>query len=311
MSYNIPSFQSILERFSRLRQAPIGGGRAPHKPLLILLMLGRHQRGDRGAASFQAIREPLEELLRDFGPPTAAAPDVVNPFWRLQNDEGRIWEVRDSSGTRVAETVSPPTIGTLLERDARGNFAGDLCDAFKAHPEYLSCLASHLLAAHFPPSLHEAICATAGIDVPEGIPEEPIDLTNPRDPQFRARIIRAYEYRCAITGWDLRVGHSLAGLEAAHIKWHIAGGPSTEQNGIALNSLFHKLFDLGVFTLSLAEEVPLVLVSQEANGGDSVRDYLIGRHGRPIREPQNPDWLPLREFITWHHQEVFKAPARR
>src|SRR5262249_41083279 len=109
MSYDTPSFQIILERFSRLRQAPLGGGRAPHKPLLILLMLGRHQRGEREAVPFRKIREPLANLLRDFGPPTTGTPDVVNPFWRLQNDEGRVWEVTDSIGGRVAEAVSPPT----------------------------------------------------------------------------------------------------------------------------------------------------------------------------------------------------------
>ena len=131
MSYDVPNFQSILERFSRLRQASVGGGRAPHKPLLILLMIGRHQRGERGPAFFQSIREPLENLLRDFGPPSSGRPDVANPFWRLQNDEGRVWEVRDSSGGRIAETTTPPTIGMLVERESRGNFTGDLCDAFR------------------------------------------------------------------------------------------------------------------------------------------------------------------------------------
>lgn len=134
---------------------------------------------------------------------------------------------------------------------------------------------------------------------------------NPRDPGFRLRIIRAYEYRCAITGWDLRVGHTVSRvLEAAHVKRHVAGGPSVELNGIALNSLFHKLFDLGVFTLSLDDQIPLVLVSQEAHGGHSVRDHLLASHGKPMRKPQNPAWLPAREFIEWHQREVFKQPAR-
>jgi len=163
----------------------------------------------------------------------------------------------------------------------------------------LGLVAGEILA-HFSPSLHEDICRAVALDVSEGVPEEPANSTNPRDPTFCSRIIRAYEYRCAITGWDLRVGHSLAGLEAAHLKWHVAGGSSTERNGIALNSLFHKLFNLGVFTLSLDDDVPLVLVSQEANGGDSVRDPLLGCHRKPIRKPQDQQWLPSREFIDWH-----------
>ncbi len=39
-------------------------------------------------------------------------------------------------------------------------------------------------------------------------------------------------------------------IEAAHIKWHQAGGPDIEQNGIALCSMHHKLFDRGVFTIT-------------------------------------------------------------
>jgi HNH endonuclease len=39
------------------------------------------------------------------------------------------------------------------------------------------------------------------------------------------------------------------GLEAAHIKWFQARGPDVVQNGLALCSLHHKIFDLGAFTV--------------------------------------------------------------
>jgi putative restriction endonuclease len=212
-AYGELSFEDIRARFATLRQAPVGGGRAPHKPLLILLMLGRYQGGKCGPATFQEIRESLAGLLRDFGPPSVGTPDVSNPFWRLQNDEGRIWEVRDSYGSTIAETVAPPTIGTLVERDARGNFPADLSRAFQVHPEYISRLATHILRAHFPPSLHEDICNEVEIHyVPDSASEETEqDNSTPRDPGFRTRIIRAYEHRCVISGWDLRIGNSPAG----------------------------------------------------------------------------------------------------
>jgi putative restriction endonuclease len=98
-------------------------------------------------------------------------------------------------------------------------------------------------------------------------------------------------------------------LEAAHIKWHIAGGPSIEPNGLALNSLHHKLFDLGAFTLS-NDKVPKILISREVHGGDFARQMLIELHGKPIRQPQDLAWLPGAEFILWHHKEVFKGDAR-
>ena len=110
---------------------------------------------------------------------------------------------------------------------------------------------------------------------------------NRLDAEFRPRIIRAYEHRCAATSWDLRIGHTDAGLEAAHIKWHTVGGPSVETNGIALNSLHHKLFDLGAFTLSLYDPIPHILVSREVHGGDAARELLIGLHGKAMRPPQD------------------------
>ena len=51
-----------------------------------------------------------------------------------------------------------------------------------------------------------------------------------------------------------------------------------EANGIALNALHHKLFDLGAFTLSL-DEVPRILVSREVHGGDFARQFLVDLHG--------------------------------
>ena len=71
-----------------------------------------------------------------------------------------------------------------------------------------------------------------------------------RDPNFRANVLRAYEYRCAVCGFDVRLGPSPVALEAAHIKWHQAGGPDLEVNGLALCVLHQRLFDRGAFTLS-------------------------------------------------------------
>lgn len=310
MSYDVPGLSEIFRRFADLRQAPTGDGkRMPHKPLLILFMLGRVQRGDLEPAKFAVLRKPLEELLARFGPPSP--PNARDPFWRLQNDEGKIWRVRDGLGARVAEGTSPPSIGLLVERGAAGCFTPDLCEAFRLHPQYAAKLAARLLAENFPPSLHEDIAAAVGVDLDdEEIPEAAKQERQARDPEFRSRILTAYEYRCAITGWDLRVGNTSAGIEAAHIRWHVAGGPSEERNGLALNALHHKLFDLGVFTLSHEHEVPLVLVSRNAHGGDAVADLLLRFHRQPIRPPQDPSWFPDREYIRWHRREVFKGEPR-
>lgn len=311
MNYKTPNLSEILNLFDGLRQAPTGDGkRMPHKPLLILLMLGRAQRGDFEPVKFEVVRTQLEDLLRRFGPPSS--PNAVNPFWRLQNDAGgKIWQVRDEHGARVAESVTPPTIRQLEESGSCGGFAPALQSAFRAHANYITSLAAKILGENFPESLHEDIAAAVGLDLRgASIPEATSESKTPRDPGFRSRILTAYEYRCAITGWDLRVGNVSAGIEAAHIRWHVAGGPSEERNGLALNALHHKLFDLGVFTLTDEGELPRILVSRNAHGGDSVLDFLMRFHRQPIRAPQDPAWLPDPEFIRWHRREVFKGEPR-
>ena len=240
MSYDMLNVRGVSDRFSSLRQAPLGDRRAPHKPLLILLMLGRYQRGNFRSLLFEEAQDQLKELLFEFGPPSRSI-NVLDPFWRLQKTvSGKSKMLR----VRVAETIAPPTATTLVDRTARGNFAPEIAAILQKQPAYIPRLARELLTAHFPQSLQPDICAAVGLEL-DNVPQElETEQRLVREADFRPRIIRAYEYRCAVTGWDLRVGHIEVGLEAAHIKWHSAGGPSVESNGIALNSLHHKLFDL-------------------------------------------------------------------
>jgi len=89
--------------------------------------------------------------------------------------------------------------------------------------------------------------------------------------------------------------------------WHQAGGPDTVQNGLALCVLHHKLFDRGAITISRAYEVEL---SEHLHGGDAFRVQFLMFHGRRIREPQSPGYLPAGEYLDWHRRQVFQRPAR-
>lgn len=62
-----------------------------------------------------------------------------------------------------------------------------------------------------------------------------------RDPNFRKKVYKAYEYRCAFTGIQLGL------VEAAHIIPHSHEYGNDEiQNGICLSPLHHKAFDAGI-----------------------------------------------------------------
>jgi putative restriction endonuclease len=109
-----------------------------------------------------------------------------------------------------------------------------------------------------------------------------------------------------VCGFDLRIGLTPAGLEAAHIQWHHVGGPDIESNGLSLCALHHKLFDLGAFTVEQSEH--RVVFSQHAISGMAGE---LQFHGRAIHPPQHADLLPEPEFLAWNVKNVFKAPARQ
>ena len=124
---------------------------------------------------------------------------------------------------------------------------------------------------------------------------------------FRNKILTAYEYRCSICSFDVRLGTTPLGLEAAHIKWHQAGGPDVESNGLALCSIHHKMFDRGAFTISKELEV---IISEEVNGFRGVDEWLLNFHGKKMRSPVNPSYEPAFDYLRWHRKQVFHAPAR-
>jgi putative restriction endonuclease len=112
-----------------------------------------------------------------------------------------------------------------------------------------------------------------------------------------------------VCGFNLLIAGQHAGLEAAHIQWHTAGGPDLEPNGLSLCALHHKLFDLGAFTIEPADF--RVVFSQHAIAGERGMTGVLAQHGQRMLPPQHPGLLPGRDFLDWNQKNVFKAPGRR
>lgn len=204
-----------------------------------------------------------------------------------------------------------PTAAEFRRKGARGGFTEELYRELKADPRKIRQAAQSVLEAHFPESYHEDLLLAVGLaDLDAGAMAEVTETVErrKRDPKFCEIIIRAYDYKCSICGLDLRLDNANLCLEAAHIKWHQAGGPDIHQNGLCLCSLHHKAFDRGAFTLSMDYRVDL---SQRVHGdSEGMRDWFLRFHGREIRFPQSDEWLPSTEFVLWHKKEVFRHPSR-
>jgi putative restriction endonuclease len=275
------SNEGVLQLFDKLNVWSRGDQRAPHKPLLVLYALGRWSRGDRADIPFKQVDADLTGLLKEFGPPRQSYHPEY-PFWRLQNDG--VWLVHANGPLTTRQSSTDAKKSELLAKEATGAFAPGVQAALTANPALVPEIAARLLENHFPESIHADILDAVGLT--PGVDQA---ATKKRDPQFRQRVLTAYEYRCAVCGFDVRLGSVSIALDAAHIRWFQAGGPDHESNGLALCVLHHKTFDLGAFTVN---HDGVLLVSDQAHGTSGFQETLMNRHGKAIRPPQRHDWKP-------------------
>lgn len=296
--------EEIIQRFQNLNVWQSNGQRAVHKPLLVLYAIGTLLRNGNRHIAYADIEEDLQNLLKEFGPWKSNHLSPQYPFWRLQNEKDRIWEIPDAHKIREYIRKNGKSTGDARIEDLRrygiGGFPEPVAYQLQTDPQLAFEIVQNLLDAHFPFSYHADILQAVGIPYPLQIPQL-------RLPNFRENVLKAYNYKCAICGFDVKLRLQPVALEASHIKWHRAGGPDTEVNGLALCSLHHKLFDRGVFTLSEQLEV---LVSEYANGSVGFEEWLMEFHGKEINFPQRHAYYPHEDFIGWHLKEVFKGPYR-
>ncbi len=248
---------------------------------------------------FKEIRAELTSLLKDFGPPRKSYHPEY-PFWHLQSDG--LWEIPSADHLPRRLNKDQATAAILEKVNAFGGFPEGVYEAFRQSPGLLETAVARLLSNSFPDSYHQEILERVSLALVHVFGGQ-----SKRDPRFRAEVLRAYEYRCAVCGVEILLGKETLGLEAAHIRWRQARGPDEVQNGLALCVMHHHLFDRGAFTL---DEERRILVSEEVRGGMGARQWLLDFHGHNVHAPQRPEYSPAQEHCSWHNREVFRKPPR-
>ena len=292
----------LLNRVQKIRVGSRHGRRSPHKPLLLLLSIGRHLNGYERLATFGDIEGDLNRLIRRFGLPDSRE-NAYHPFWHLRNDG--LWQIDRPKLVRMT-TAGHAYISDLREHGIRGGLSPDFLSVLERDPHLAWRVVQSLLNDYFPPSLHEDILRDVGLVGKMG-PGELTDTNSRRegrDRRFREVVLRAYKSRCALCELDVRVDGQPIGLEAAHIRWHSARGPAQVGNSMALCVLHHKFFDSGLFTV-LSDLTVLV-------GGLAVGDSVevsLNKYGGSVLPviPDRPDQLPDSRYLEWHRRAVFKA----
>lgn len=124
-----------------------------------------------------------------------------------------------------------------------------------------------------------------------------------RDASFRRQVRLAYDFRCAITGLRIVDRRGRSEAQAAHIHSVANGGPDLVQNGIALTSTAHWLFDNHL--VSIDSDFSLLVAS---DGIPVELKSLIQPARSRILLPKRPQDWPAERFLAIH-REAFRRLA--
>jgi putative restriction endonuclease len=292
----------VVARLASLRQHQRNGQRSPHKPLLMLLALGRLAATGSSQLPWPVAEPVLAELIAEFGPPsrTGRAQSAAYPFTRLR--AGGVWALdRD---------VEMDLVGPLARGHVTGQLEPSVESALRAQPALIRAAARELVMSNFPETVAPDVLEAAGLDPQEVLGASDL-LAWPggalagrkRDPGWRLRVLEAWDRQCAFCGYDGQFAGASVGIEAAHVRWFAFGGPDSLDNGLALCSLHHKLFDLGMLGLNTRLTV---MVSARFSARTLAGRAIYDLHEREL-SPRPGTAMPTLTHVSWHVRQVFKG----
>lgn len=297
--------KTLLARFGLLRRHQRRDGtRSPHKPLLVLLALGKLVTTGSSELPWSAAEAELGELIAEFGPlsSTGRAQSAAYPFTRLRNDQ--VW--------LLDQDVAMDLVGPLASHHVTGRLEASVESALLSRPGLINAVARDLVMSNFPDSVAPDVLTAVGLDPHEVLGAgdtaampAPEPSGRRRDPNWRSAVLTAWDRQCAFCGYDGQLAGASVGVEAAHVRWFAFGGPNSLDNGLALCSLHHKLFDLGILGLDMGLRV---MVSAKFSARTPAGRATYDLHGRGLAARPGTA-LPAVQHVAWHARQVFKGEA--
>ena len=198
--------------------------------------------------------------------------------------------------TRVGAHVQGKSIRALSEED----FADIVRRGFGTTLASENAIRLELDAAHVDRSTFDLL--EAPIEEQERRIEQILVNRKIRDASFRGQVCDAYDSTCAITGLKIVNGGGRSEAQAAHI-WPVTeGGPDVVQNGIALSSTVHWIFDRHL--ISLTDDYR-ILVSH--NKVPSELRSLFAKQMDRIHLPRDTRSWPHPAYVARHRERFASA----
>jgi len=282
-----------------LRQYRHEGKRAPNKPLLVLMALGRLATTGTSELRWSDDAATLGRLVSEFGLATQTSPtqSAAYPFTHLRTDG--VWE--------LSSDVPNGRVGPLNDERVTGRLTSAIEAALLAQPGRLDLVARQIADAQWPATVSVDVLEAVGFEASPSLVDTVASLApevRRRSAAWRTAIVRAWDGACAFCGYDGMLAGAPVGIDAAHVRWFNFDGPDEPDNGLALCSLHHKLFDRGALGLTQAYRVQVSESYRAVGQGRAIYDL----HDREL-QPRPGTELPAARHLDWHRTQVFRGQA--
>jgi putative restriction endonuclease len=287
-----------LQKLATLRIDRARGNPAPHKPLLLLVILEMVEKGE--ITSRELFLSPdMAFRFSVFWSVVARRrkqpPEVRLPFHHLESSG--IWQPLTADGQ-----PSPDKKMTAMVR---------------FDEQFFECLADYKFRdraqrilietePYFQPEERVALYSMlqirpAASEIRENQELYKTSVQVGRDARFRIEVvIVAYKHTCALTGYRMTTLAMESIVDAAHIHQFHNSRNNAPRNGMALSKNAHWQFDRGLWSVNNDYRV---LVNREKFREEGMAGLrLTDFEGRRISLPDDPRYWPEQDSLEWHRR---------
>lgn len=281
----------FLQEIQKIKVNRIGQVVSLHKPLLLLLTIGKVYNGHKNLFLFDEIENELARLISKYGLKNTSRINPQYPFIYLASNSS-IWICSKNKN----ELIHPDAASRKELSGSFGLFTVGFYN-YLLKPENLISTIQLLLNQYWSEAYHTELLNDIGIF--NFIPIEA--QKQGRSRRFVEHVLDAYERKCAICYQSIRLGDALIGIDACHIKPLQHFGDDNVNNGIALCKTHHWALDRGA--ISISQEMSL-LISKKLNG-NKLYEYFTSFENYDLFIPRDTSLRLNKSNLEYHTKYIF------
>lgn len=290
--------QYWLHKLATLRIDKARGNPAPHKPLLLLVILEMAEKGEitsRDVTLSPNLAFRFSVFWSIVAQRRNQPPEVRLPFHHLGSSG--IWQPM----TVDCKPSPDKKMTSIIRLDE--NFFHCL-DDYKFRDRARRILIE--TEPYFQPEEKVALYSMlqmrpAASKIQEDKELYKVSVQTGRDARFRIEVVViAYKHHCALTSYRMTTLEMESIVDAAHIHQFHDSRNNDPRNGMALTKNAHWQFDRGLWSLNNDYRVLVnrEKFTEEGIPGQRLSDF----EGRRIFLPDDPRYWPEQHYLEWHRK---------